>query len=138
VFQSSRLFPHLTVRQNLAYGRWFRQSGRGGDDEAGPAGDEIIALLGLAPLMHRRPSTLSGGEQRRVALGRALLSSPRLLLLDEPLGSVDVERRQEILPYLDRLLSELRLPMIYVTHDAREIESRAAAIIRLAYGRVAA
>jgi molybdate transport system ATP-binding protein len=131
VFQHSRLFPHLTVRQNLGFGRWFNRRTTNGSSV-----DEMVALLGLEPLLHRRPAKLSGGEQRRVALGRALLASPRLLLLDEPLGSVDVERRQEILPYLDRLLTELRLPMIYVTHDPREIESRATRVVRLKDGRL--
>ena len=83
----------------------------------------------------RSPARLSGGEQRRVALGRALLSHPRLLLLDEPLGSVDVARRAEILPYLDRLISELRLPMIYVTHDRAEVDGRATRIVTMEDGR---
>jgi molybdate transport system ATP-binding protein len=130
VFQESRLFPHLTVRQNLAYGRWFN----GRRDASGM--DETIELLGLAPFLSRHPERLSGGEQRRVALGRALLSRPRLLLLDEPLGSVDIARRQEILPYLDRLIDELRLPMIYVTHERGEIESRAEKVVVMDQGRV--
>jgi molybdate transport system ATP-binding protein len=129
VFQESRLFPHLTVRQNLAFGQWFARAHR-----SAIGLDEIVELLGLGALLHRHPSKLSGGEQRRVALGRALLSGPRLLLLDEPLGSVDVERRQEILPYLDRLLSELRLPMIYVTHDRSEVDSRAERIVTMEQG----
>ncbi len=129
VFQESRLFPHLTIRQNLAYGRWF--AGRG---DAGIGLDEVVDLLGLRPLLHRHPARLSGGERRRVALGRALLSHPRLLLLDEPLGSLDVARRQEILPYLDRLISELRLPMIYVTHDWAEIHGRAQQVVLMDHG----
>lgn len=129
VFQESRLFPHLTIRQNLAYGRWF--AGRG---DEGVGLDEVVDLLGLAPLLHRHPVKLSGGERRRVALGRALLSHPRLLLLDEPLGSLDVARRQEILPYLDRLISELRLPMIYVTHDWAEIHGRARQVVLMDHG----
>jgi molybdate transport system ATP-binding protein len=130
VFQESRLFPHLTVRQNLMYGRWFN----GRRDAAGV--QETVDLLGLSSLLSRHPERLSGGEQRRVALGRALLSRPRLLLLDEPLGSVDVARRQEILPYLDRLIAELKLPMIYVTHERGEIESRAERVIVMDQGRV--
>lgn len=126
VFQESRLFPHLTVRQNLGFGRWF-----GRKRVNGVGHDEIIELLALEPLLHRNPSRLSGGEKRRVALGRALLSSPRLLLLDEPLGSVDVQHRQDILPYLDRLIAELKLPMIYVTHDRAEVDSRAERVIVL-------
>ncbi len=124
VFQESRLFPHLTVRQNLGFGRWFGRS-----RASGIGLPEVVDLLGLEPLLSRHPSRLSGGEKRRVALGRALLSHPRLMLLDEPLGSVDVERRQEILPYLDRLIAELRLPMIYVTHDRAEIDTRADDIV---------
>src|SRR5262249_9767133 len=119
----------LTVRQNLAYGRWF--SGR---SDAGIGLDEVVDLLGLRPLLHRHSAKLSGGERRRVALGRALLSHPRLLLLDEPLGSLDVARRQEILPYLDRLISELRLPMIYVTHDWGEIHGRARQVVLMDHG----
>jgi molybdate transport system ATP-binding protein len=130
VFQESRLFPHLTVRRNLGFGRWFS-----GPPSAAIGADEVVALLDLEPLMTRYPSRLSGGEQRRVALGRALLSNPRLLLLDEPLGSVDVEKRQEILPYLDRLITELKLPMVYVTHDRTEVVDRAAQIVRMEGGR---
>lgn len=129
VFQDSRLFSHLTVRQNLAFGRWFAR-----DRREGIGLDEVVGLLGLRPLLHRHPAKLSGGEQRRVALGRALLSHPRLLLLDEPLGSLDVARRQEILPYLDRLIAELRLPMIYVTHDWAEIQGRVQQVVLMDYG----
>jgi len=129
VFQDSRLFSHLTVRQNLAFGRWFAASRR-----EGIGLDDVVSLLGLHPLLHRHPAKLSGGEQRRVALGRALLSHPRLLLLDEPLGSLDVARRQEILPYLDRLITELRLPMIYVTHDWAEIHDRAQQVVVMDHG----
>jgi len=129
VFQESRLFPHLTVRQNLGFGRWFGRS-----RESGIGLSEVVELLGLEPLLTRHPSRLSGGEKRRVALGRALLSHPRLLLLDEPLGSVDVERRQEILPYLDRLIAELKLPMVYVTHDRAEVDHRADRIVLMQNG----
>jgi molybdate transport system ATP-binding protein len=129
VFQDSRLFPHLTVRQNLKFGRWFSKAG---DSEVGL--DEITALLDLAAFLDRHPAKLSGGEKRRVALGRALLSRPMLLLLDEPLGSLDVDRRREILPYLDRLISDRRLPMIYVTHDHDEVESRAERVVIMQNG----
>jgi molybdate transport system ATP-binding protein len=129
VFQDSRLFSHLTVRQNLAFGGWFAR-----DRGEGIGLDEVIGLLELRPLLHRHPAKLSGGEQRRVALGRALLSHPRLLLLDEPLGSLDVARRREILPYLDRLIAELRLPMIYVTHDWAEIHGRAQQVVLMDHG----
>jgi molybdate transport system ATP-binding protein len=129
VFQESRLFTHLTVRQNLAFGRWFAARRDGGIGI-----DEVVDLLGLRALLHRHPAKLSGGERRRVALGRALLSHPRLLLLDEPLGSLDVARRQEILPYLDRLIAELQLPMIYVTHDWAEIHGRAHQVVHMDHG----
>jgi molybdate transport system ATP-binding protein len=132
VFQDARLFPHLTVRQNLAFGRWFNR-------RATPTTvtfDAVVALLDLQSLLSRHPARLSGGELRRVALGRALLSNPRLLLLDEPLGSLDTARRQEILPYLDRLIDELRLPMIYVTHDVEEVHGRATQTIELREGGV--
>jgi len=129
VFQESRLFSHLTVRQNLAFGRWFAARRDGGIGI-----DEVVDLLGLRALLHRHPAKLSGGERRRVALGRALLSHPRLLLLDEPLGSLDVARRQEILPYLDRLIAELKLPMIYVTHDWAEIHGRAQHVVYMDHG----
>jgi molybdate transport system ATP-binding protein len=131
VFQDSRLFPHLTVRQNLGFGRWFNRR----TTPATASLDDVVALLDLQPLLARHPARLSGGERRRVALGRALLSNPRLLLLDEPLGSLDAARRAEILPYLDRLLTELRLPMIYVTHDPAEVHGRATRTIRMHEGR---
>ena len=133
VTQDPRLFPHLTVRQNLAYGRWFTPPG-----ERRITIDTIVALLDLPPLLHRRPSRLSGGELQRVSLGRALLTSPRLLLLDEPLAAVDVGRRQEILPYLDRLRGELTMPAIYVTHTLAEVEARAETIVVMEEGRVIA
>jgi molybdate transport system ATP-binding protein len=129
VFQESRLFPHLTVKQNLGFGRWFNRRRANG-----VGADEVIGLLALEPLLHRNPSRLSGGEKSRVALGRTLLSAPRLLLLDEPLGSVDVGHRQDILPYLDRLIAELSLPMIYVTHERAEIEGRASRIVEMGSG----
>jgi len=100
--------------------------------------DDVTSLLDLEPLLARRPGRLSGGERQRVALGRALLASPRLLLLDEPLASVDAGRRQEVLPYLDRLRAELRMPTIYVTHLFSEISDRASSVIVLDEGRVVA
>lgn len=131
VFQESRLFPHLTVRQNLEYGR--RLSARRGERAESP--DTLIALLNLEPLLGRHPARLSGGEAKRVALARALLAKPRLLLLDEPLGSLDVRTRQDVLPYLDSLIRDVKLPMIYVTHDASEIEGRATRIVRMNEGK---
>jgi len=131
VFQDARLFPHLTVRQNLMYGRWFRRRLAGGSTP-----DEVIDLLNLGPLLGRGPSRLSGGEKQRLALGRALLSAPQLLLLDEPLASVDAAHRSEILPYLDRVRAAQAIPAIYVTHAWPEVAPRADGILELRAGRV--
>jgi molybdate transport system ATP-binding protein len=131
VTQESRLFPHLTVRQNLAYGHWFTPP-----PERRLTLPAVVAMLDLEALLTRRPSRLSGGERQRVALGRALMTSPRLLLLDEPLAAVDVARRQDILPYLDRLRQELALPTLYVTHAVEEVAARAETIVGLDEGRV--
>jgi len=131
VFQDARLFPHLDVAQNLDYGR--RMNGLP-DDLAQYR--RVTELLDIAGLLSRRPGKLSGGERQRVALGRALLSKPRLLLLDEPLGSLDEGRRAEILPYLVRLRDEARVPMVYVSHDAAEMRQLATHIVLLQRGRV--
>jgi molybdate transport system ATP-binding protein len=133
VFQDARLFPHLNVRQNLDYGR--RMNGLA-DDPAQRS--RVTELLDIGPLMDRRPGKLSGGERQRVALGRALLSKPRLLLLDEPLGSLDEGRKVEILPYLVRLRDEAGIPMVYVSHDAAELRQLATQIVMLRHGRVTA
>lgn len=133
VFQDARLFPHLSVEQNLDYGR--RMNGLP-FDAAQQA--RIAQLLDLEALRQRRPGRLSGGEKQRVALGRALLARPRLLLLDEPLGSLDDERKAEILPYLMRLRDQAGVPMVYVSHDADEIRRLATQVIRLQNGTVAA
>ncbi len=130
VFQEPRLFPHLTVRKNLLYGHWFRRR------QSPLAAEGVIDLLNLRGLLDRRPSRLSGGEQQRVALGRALLSAPRLLLLDEPLASIDQAHRLEILPYLDRIRTTHRIPTIYVTHTWSEVASRADHVLALRDGRV--
>ena len=122
VFQEPRLFPHMTVQRNLDYARRGVQPAQA---------DAIIDLLNLRLLLQRRPATLSGGEKQRVALGRALMTSPRLLLLDEPLASVDQAHRLEILPFLDRLREEQTIPMVYVTHALSEIEGRALQIIEM-------
>jgi molybdate transport system ATP-binding protein len=131
VFQDARLFPHLDVRQNLGYGR---RMNRLADDPAQRA--RIIDLLDIGSLLDRRPGQLSGGERQRVALGRALLANPRLLLLDEPLGSLDEERKIDILPYLVRLRDEAGVPMVYVSHDADEMRQLATSVVMLRRGRV--
>ncbi len=123
VFQDARLFPHKRVRANLLYG-W--RSGEGAVDV-----DETIALLGLAGLLDRWPRTLSGGEARRVAIGRALLSNPRFLLLDEPLSSLDRARREEIMGLIERLRDALGLPILMVTHDRAEAERLGSRIVEI-------
>jgi molybdate transport system ATP-binding protein len=133
VFQDARLFPHLNVEQNLDYGR---RMNRLADDPAQLK--RVTELLDISHLMDRRPGKLSGGERQRVALGRALLSKPRLLLLDEPLGSLDEGRKVEILPYLVRLRDEANVPMVYVSHDAAELRQLATQIVMLRGGRVTA
>jgi len=133
VFQDARLFPHLDVAQNLDYGR--RMNGLP-DDPAQYR--RVTDLLDIAGLLDRRPGKLSGGERQRVALGRALLSKPRLLLLDEPLGSLDEGRKHEILPYLVRLRDEAHVPMVYVSHDAAEMRQLATQIVVVRNGRVSA
>lgn len=133
VFQDARLFPHLDVNQNLDYGR--RMNGLADD----PAHRKRVTdLLDIDHLLDRRPGKLSGGERQRVALGRALLSRPRLLLLDEPLGSLDEGRKVEILPYLVRLRDESNVPMVYVSHDPAELRQLATQIVMLKDGRVTA
>lgn len=131
VFQEARLFPHLTVRQNLVYGRWAQRLPRDAADEA-----HVIALLGLQNLLERRPGALSGGERQRVALGRALLSRPRLLLMDEPLAALDQARKAEILPFLERLRDERRLPILYVSHALSEVARLATTVVALDKGHV--
>ena len=131
VFQEARLFPHLTVRQNLIYGRWIQRLPRDAGDEA-----HVTELLGLGALLARRPGALSGGERQRVALGRALLSSPRLLLMDEPLAALDQARKAEILPFLERLRDERRLPILYVSHALSEVARLATTVVALDKGRV--
>ncbi len=133
VFQDGRLFPHLTVAQNLDYGRWM--SGLPAD---AAERERIVALLDIGHLLLRRPGRLSGGERQRVAFGRALLMKPRLLLLDEPLASLDRARKLEILPYLARLRDEAKVPMIYVSHQAGEIARIASQVVRIEDGQVLA
>jgi molybdate transport system ATP-binding protein len=133
VFQDSRLFPHLSVERNLQFG-WRRS--------AAPVSVEeffrVVELLGLQPLLNRKPRTLSGGEQSRVALGRALLASPSILLMDEPLAALDTERRREILPYLERLRDHAAVPIVYVSHSLDEVARLADHLVIVKGGCVAA
>lgn len=130
VFQDARLFPHLTVRQNLAYGGLFApRTDRWADM------DTIVAMLGIGHLLDRRPARLSGGERSRVAIGRALLASPRLLLMDEPLAALDEERKAEILPFVERLRDGIGVPVVYVSHAIAEVARLATDVVVLAGGR---
>jgi molybdate transport system ATP-binding protein len=133
VFQEGRLFPHLSVKRNLTYGRWMNGLA---DDPA--AFTHAVELLDIGPLLDRRPGKLSGGERQRVAFGRALLMKPRLLLLDEPLASLDAARKLEILPYLERLRDDAKVPMIYVSHDPAEVTRIATRVVTLDGGHVVA
>jgi molybdate transport system ATP-binding protein len=133
VFQDARLFPHLSVRENLDYGRRMNRL-----DPDLAAEKHTVDLLDIGHLLDRRPAQLSGGERQRVALGRALLAKPRLLLLDEPLGSLDEERKAEILPYFIRLRDEASVPMVFVSHDAGEMRQLATNVVMLKRGKVVA
>ncbi len=125
VFQDHRLFPHLTVRGNLLYGA---------PDDGGLA--RVTDLLGIAPLLPRRPRDLSGGERQRVALGRALLAEPRMLLMDEPLASLDAARKAEVLPWLRAVCAEARVPILYVSHSTDEIAALAGTVLKMEAGRL--
>jgi len=133
VFQEDRLFPHLTVRRNLGYGS--RRSAVPGPQ---PTFDDVVDLLDLAPLLARLPHRLSGGEKQRVAIGRAVLSRPRLLLMDEPLANLDTARRGEILPFLEGLCRDLALPIVYVSHAIEEITRLADTLVVMDQGTVLA
>ena len=134
VFQDARLFPHLSVRANLEYG--FRRLPKG---SASPlAFDDVVGLLGLGTLIGRRTHELSGGERQRVALGRALLAQPRLLLLDEPLASLDLSRREDVLPYLEKLRDAFAIPIVYVSHQFDEVLRLATRVVLMDAGRVVA
>jgi molybdate transport system ATP-binding protein len=133
VFQEGRLLPHLTVRQNLTFGRRFRTAA----ERTIPL-DDVVELLGIGKLLQRRPGRLSGGEKQRVAIGRAFLSSPRLLLMDEPLAALDDERKEEILPFIIRLRDEYDIPIIYVSHSFTEVSRLANTVAVLRSGRLLA
>lgn len=132
VFQDGRLFPHLSVRRNLTFANWAgrRQSAR--------SFDEVVGLLGLEDHLDRRPQTLSGGERQRVAIGRALLSDPAILLMDEPVSSLDHARRGEILPYLSRMRQEMKIPILYVSHEIDEMAQLSDRMVVMSAGRVIA
>ncbi len=131
VFQDSRLFPHLEVEGNLLFGA--RQRSGPPDPERFR---EILSLFDLEPLLRRRPATLSGGERQRVAIARALLSEPRLLLLDEPLSAVDAQRKSEILPYLERLFAQVRIPVVLVSHDWQDVLRLSSQVYLMEDGRL--
>ena len=132
IFQEARLFPHLSVRQNLLYGRWFAPR-----DAAAPALGRVVEMLGIGPLLARRPGALSGGEKSRVAIGRALMAAPRLILADEPLAALDEARKAEILPYFERLRDEGGVPILYVSHAVAEVARLATTVVALRDGRLA-
>lgn len=131
VFQEGRLFPHLTVQQNLRYGQWFAPRDAQSEDIG-----QVVDMLGIGPLLQRRPNALSGGEKQRVAIGRALLSAPRMILADEPLAALDDARKAEILPYLERLRDEVKIPILYVSHSAAEVARLATTVVVLQDGHV--
>ena len=135
VFQDSRLFPHLSVRGNLLYGRWFNR-----EPGSAAAADlaSVVELLGIGHLLERKPTSLSGGEKQRVAIGRALLAHPQLLLMDEPLAALDEARRAEILPYIERLRDERGVPILYVSHSVAEVARLATTVVILTDGKVTA
>src|SRR3954466_8479032 len=136
VFQEGRLFPHLTVRQNLLFGRFFTPCQHW--TAHGVTFESVVDFLGIKPLLSRCPVGLSGGEKQRVAIGRAPLAHPRLLLMDEPLASLDEARRAEILPVLERLRDEVGVPIVYVSHLVSEVTRLASTVVVLDGGRIAA
>jgi molybdate transport system ATP-binding protein len=133
VFQDAQLFPHFSVRKNLLFGRWFAPKA-----EPAIAFDRVVDTLGIGHLLGRRPARLSGGEKQRIAIGRALLASPKILLMDEPLASLDTERKLEILPLIESLRDEFRIPIVYVSHAMEEVARLAARVVVLERGRVSA
>jgi molybdate transport system ATP-binding protein len=133
VFQEASLFQHLSVRRNLLFGAPRKD---GGAARQGIAFDEVVELLGVERLLDRSPRNLSGGERQRVAIGRALLSQPKLLLMDEPLSALDRATKNEILPFLERLRDRLNLPVVYITHDIAEVERLADQMVLMEKGHV--
>jgi molybdate transport system ATP-binding protein len=133
VFQDSNLFPHMSVKQNLLYGRWFAPKFSREIEF-----DAVIDTLGIGALLERRPSRLSGGERQRVAIGRALLSCPKLLLFDEPLAALDMARKLEIMPLIERIRDEFKIPIVYVSHAVEEVMRLAASVVVLENGKVKA
>jgi molybdate transport system ATP-binding protein len=131
IFQDARLFPHLSVRQNLLFGQFFAP-------KSAPRADmgRVVEMLGIGPLLGRRPAMLSGGERQRVAIGRALLAAPRLILADEPLAALDEARKAEVLPYFERLRDEVSVPILYVSHAPAEVARLATTVVALEDGRV--
>src|SRR5207248_1067248 len=135
VFQEASLFAHLSVRANLHYGR--RRALRAGPAD-GVQFDDVVAFLGLEPLLARAPHALSGGERQRVAIGRALLAQPQVMLMDEPLAGLDLVAKEEILPYLEALHERLAVPLLYVSHDLAEVQRLADTVVLLERGRTVA
>ena len=133
VFQDARLFPHLSVAQNLRYGRFFTPANERYSDF-----DAVVELLGISHLLDRKPRLLSGGEKQRVAIGRALITSPRLILMDEPLAALDEARKAEIMPYIERLRDETKIPIVYVSHSISEVARLATDVVALSAGKVIA
>lgn len=133
VFQDAQLFPHLSVKQNLLFGRWFAP-----ETDRGIAFSRVVETLGIGHLLRRKPALLSGGEKQRVAIGRALLSAPRILLMDEPLASLDTERKLEILPLIEHLRDEFGMPIVYVSHAVEEVARLASSVVVMDEGHVVA
>lgn len=131
VFQEARLFPHLTVRQNLIYGRWYSGQSTKSDDVG-----RVVDMLGIGSLLDRQPNRLSGGEKQRVAIGRALLADPQIILADEPLTALDSQRKEEILPYFERLRDQVDIPILYVSHSASEVTRLATTVVAIEAGRI--